>query len=147
MVLTILKEGMIALHNINPNKLALTKLKQNIFGFDKKSVWTLKNLRSPEGDTSYRNQWRTPTVGFRDAFRLLYQLVCRISFSTLAAESGGSVFTRQSLGELWQARLNQEHARCNVTWITIKTESDSLCRFVTVYLIEKGEEEWFAMSV
>ena len=65
--LTMLKEGMIALHYINPNKLALKmsgkKLKTNIFGFDKKSVYTLKNLRSPEGDTSYRNQLRIPKVG------------------------------------------------------------------------------------
>ena len=64
--LTMLKEGMIALHYINPNNLALKmsgkKLKQNIFGFDKKSVYTLKNLRSHEGDTSYRNQLRIPKV-------------------------------------------------------------------------------------
>ena len=37
--------------------------------------------------------------------------------------------------------------RCNVRLIKIKNDSVSLCRFVTVYLTEKGEEEWFAMNV
>ena len=61
-----LKEGMIKLHYINPNKLSLKystkKLKTKIYGFDKYSVLTLKNLNSPEGDTSYRNLLKIPKV-------------------------------------------------------------------------------------
>ena len=83
--LTMLKEGMIALHYINPNKLSLKmsgkKLKTNIFGFDKKSVYTLKNLRSSEGDTSYRNQLRIPKVRiFYGCFMYCLINVCRILF-------------------------------------------------------------------
>ena len=64
--LTMLKEGMIKLHYINPSKLTLKlsgkKLKTDILGFDKRSVYTLKNLRSLDGDSSYRNQLRIPKV-------------------------------------------------------------------------------------
>lgn len=64
--ITMLKEGLIKLHYINPMKLSLKysdkKLKTKIYGYNKKSVFTIKNLNSPDGDKSYRSQLKIPKV-------------------------------------------------------------------------------------
>ena len=64
--ITMLKEGLIKLHYINPKKLALKysdkKLKTKIYGYNKQSVFTIKNLNSPDGDKSYRSQLKIPKV-------------------------------------------------------------------------------------
>merc|ERR1719225_491482 len=81
--ITMLRNGIIRLHYINPLQLKLkTKKKKSIiYGFDKMSVFTVKNLNSQAGDTSLRKQLRIP----------------KDFMSTLATESGGSVFSHESL--------------------------------------------------
>ena len=60
--ITMLRNGLIHMHYINPSQLKLKtkKIKQQIFGFEKSSVFTVKNLNSQTGDTSLRNQLRIP---------------------------------------------------------------------------------------
>ena len=62
--ITMLRNGMISLHYINPLQLKLKtkKRKTTIYGFDKSSVFTVKNLNSQAGDTSLRKQLRIPKV-------------------------------------------------------------------------------------
>ena len=82
--ITMLKEELIQLHYINPLSLELRNRKQtlvnNILGFDKSSAFTVKNLNSLTGDVALRGQLRVP----------------KDYLSTLATESGGSVFTQTS---------------------------------------------------
>ena len=40
------------------------KLKTKIYGYNKQSVFTIKNLNSPDGDKSYRSQLKIPKVLF-----------------------------------------------------------------------------------
>lgn len=62
--ITMLKNGIIRMHYINPLQLKLKakKRKSIIYGFDKGSVFTVKNLNSQAGDTSLRKQLRIPKV-------------------------------------------------------------------------------------
>ena len=64
--ITMLRNGLISMHYINPAQLQLKtkKTKPVIFGFDKSSVFTVRNLNSQAGDTSLRNQLRIPKGGF-----------------------------------------------------------------------------------
>ena len=63
---TMLKEGLIKLHYINPNNLVLKasekKIQPRIFGYDRHSVFTLRNLKFPERDLGYRRQIKVPKV-------------------------------------------------------------------------------------
>ena len=60
--ITMLRNNMISMHYINPLQLKLKtkKMKPAIFGYNKSSVFTVKNLNSQTGDTSLRNQLRIP---------------------------------------------------------------------------------------
>ena len=64
--MTMLTENLIKLHYINPKKLSLKfrnkKLKTMIYGYNKNSVFTIKNLNNPNGDPSYRNLLKIPKV-------------------------------------------------------------------------------------
>ena len=63
---TMLREGLFKLHYINPTQLGLKlqgkKMKQQIYGFNKHSVYTVKNLNTPDGDSFYRNYIKVPKV-------------------------------------------------------------------------------------
>ena len=58
-----------------------TRKKIQIFGFDKLSVFTTKNLNTLSGDMTLRGQLKVP----------------KDYLSTLATESGGSVFSQSFL--------------------------------------------------
>ena len=63
---TMLKEGLIKLHYINPKNLVLKasekKIQPRIFGYDRHSVFTFRNLKFPERDLGYRRQIKVPKV-------------------------------------------------------------------------------------
>jgi hypothetical protein len=83
--IVMLKEGIIKLHYLNPAKLTL-KSKKNvraIYGFDKTSVFTAKSksMKKARGNSALRSQLKVP----------------KDYLSTLATESGGSVFSQAVL--------------------------------------------------
>ena len=83
--ITMLREEMITMHYINPTQLTLktkkSRKKIQIFGFDKLSVFTARNLNTLSGDMTLRGQLKVP----------------KDYLSTLATESGGSVFSQSFL--------------------------------------------------
>ena len=127
---TMLKEGMIKLHYINPNKLSLKystkKLKTKIYGFDKYSVLTLKNLNSPEGDTSYRNLLKIPKVSILSfTLHISFENIFKDYISTLASESGGSVFTQDSMVSTYR---ENKHAASIFGRIVAKSAKPNSCQ-------------------
>eukprot|EP00092_Neocalanus_flemingeri_P021561 GFUD01023385.1.p1 GENE.GFUD01023385.1~~GFUD01023385.1.p1 ORF type:complete len:4113 (+),score=926.88 GFUD01023385.1:759-12341(+) len=80
--ITMLREELIKMHYINPTQLNLKnkKSRNTILGFDKFSVFTAKNLNTLSGDVTLRGQLKVP----------------KDYLSTLATESGGSVFSQSS---------------------------------------------------
>ena len=82
--MTMLQEENIQLHYINPATLKLrTKKSRTIFGYDKTSVFTSKHLKAKTGDSRLRDQMKVP----------------KDYVSTLATESGGSVFSQVVLNQ------------------------------------------------
>ena len=83
--ITMLREELITMHYINPTLLSLktkkSRKKIQIFGFDKLSVFTARNLNTLSGDMTLRGQLKVP----------------KDYLSTLATESGGSVFSQSFL--------------------------------------------------
>jgi len=83
--ITMLREELITMHYINPTQLYLKnkKSRNKILGFDKLSVYTAKNLNTLSGDATLRGQLKVP----------------KDYLSTLATESGGSVFSQSSISQ------------------------------------------------
>jgi len=83
--IVMLKEGIIRLHYLNPAELTLKNKKsvRKIYGYDKTSVFTAKSMKRRQGDTALRGQLRVP----------------KDYLSTLATESGGSVFSQTVLSK------------------------------------------------
>ena len=81
--IVMLKEGIIRLHYLNPAQLTLKNKKnvRTIYGFDKNSVYTAKSMKNRAGDSTLRSQLKVP----------------KDYLSTLATESGGSVFSQAVL--------------------------------------------------
>ena len=80
--ITMLREELIKMHYINPTELKLKnkKSRNKILGFDKSSVYTAKNINTHSGDVTLRGRLKVP----------------KDYLSTLATESGGSVFSQSS---------------------------------------------------
>ena len=78
-----LREEFIKMHYISPTQLTLKnkKSRNKILGYDKSSVFTARNLNTLSGDAALRGQLKVP----------------KDYLSTLATESGGSVFSQASL--------------------------------------------------
>ena len=83
--IVMLKEGIIRLHYLNPARLTLKSNKsvRTIFGYDKNSVFTSKSMKGRQGDAVLRRQLKVP----------------KDYLSTLATESGGSVFSQTVLSQ------------------------------------------------
>ena len=83
--IVMLKEGIIRLHYLNPARLTLKSKKsvRTIFGYDKHSVFTSKSMKGRQGDAVLRRQLKVP----------------KDYLSTLATESGGSVFSQTVLSQ------------------------------------------------
>ena len=83
--IVMLKEGIIRLHYLNPAALTLKNKKsaRTIFGYDKTSVFTSKSMNSRQGDPVLRRQMKVP----------------KDYLSTLATESGGSVFSQAVISQ------------------------------------------------
>jgi len=83
--IVMLKEGIIRLHYLNPARLTLKSKKsvRTIFGYDKNSVFTSKSMKGRQGDAVLRRQLKVP----------------KDYLSTLATESGGSVFSQTVLSQ------------------------------------------------
>ena len=93
--IVMLKEGMIKLHYLNPAALYLKNKKnmRTIYGFDKTSVFTAKSMNSAKGEMTLRSQMKVP----------------KDYMSTLATESGGSVFSQTVLDRTF--RYTRQHCR------------------------------------
>ena len=161
-----LKEGLIKLHYINPMKLSLKysdkKLKTKIYGYNKKSVFTIKNLNSPDGDKSYRSQLKIPKVFISILITSIhFYLFLQDYISTLATESGGSVFTQETLKISYKdnklaasilGRVISKSAQPNTCQVTLRNNNQFYkptlsFRFVIASQTGREKVEWFAMNV
>ena len=87
--ITMLRNDLIRMHYINPLQLELKtkKTKPVIFGYNKSSVFTVKNLNSQTGDTSLRNQLRIP----KENSAIFYCLILWFAVSGLHIDFGHRV--------------------------------------------------------
>ena len=97
--ITMLRNGIVRMHYINPLQLKLKtkKRKSIIYGFDKSSVFTVKNLNSQAGDTSLRKQLRIPKVCVKPGFHPDSLLFCSgLHVNTGNRVGGLSLLSRES---------------------------------------------------
>ena len=104
--ITMLKEGMIRMHYVSPARLRLKQKKarhSDILGFTKDAVFTARNLNTAGGDLGLRSQLKLP----------------KDYISTLATESGGSVFALDRLNSTYR---DSKESIFYINWLNIECE-------------------------